>query len=95
MPDAPGRLESRRSYEYQKELVTSLLVLTMLTSAALADQVTVDYNHSANFGNYHTYSRENVKTANSIWDARVRQSIDRQLAAKGWTQSLPAGTSPW
>jgi hypothetical protein len=74
----------------RRAFVTSLVVVTMLTAAALADQVTVDYDHSANFGNYHTYSWQKVKTADSIWDARVKEAIDKELAAKGWTQ-VPSG----
>ncbi len=74
----------------ERRLVTSLVVIMMLTAAALASQVTVDYDHSANFGNYHTYSWEKLKTANSIWDARVKEAIDKELAAKGWTQ-VPSG----
>src|SRR5882762_333776 len=74
----------------ERKLVTSLVVIMMLTAAALANQVTVDYDHSANFGNYHTYSWEKVHTANSIWDDRVKDAIDKELAAKGWTQ-VPSG----
>jgi hypothetical protein len=74
----------------RRTFVTVLVVVTMLTAAALADQVTVDYDHSANFGNYHTYSWQKVKTANSIWDARVKDAVDKALAAKGWTQ-VPSG----
>jgi hypothetical protein len=31
-----------------------------------------------------------VETANSIWDAHVKDAIDKELAAKGWTQ-VPSG----
>ena len=37
-----------------------------------------------------TYSWSKVQTANSIWDDRVKNAIDKELAAKGWTQ-VPSG----
>ena len=37
-----------------------------------------------------TYSWSKIKTANSIWDDRVKEAIDKELAAKGWTQ-VPSG----
>jgi Domain of unknown function (DUF4136) len=73
-----------------QRLFTSLIAVIMLTAAAFAEHVTVDYDHSANFGNYHTYSWQKVQTANSIWDARVKDAVDKELAARGWTQ-VPSG----
>ena len=32
-----------------------------------------------------------MRTANLIWDARAKQPIDNQLAAKGWTQVTTGG----
>jgi hypothetical protein len=34
--------------------------------------------------------RGKVETANSIWDSRVKDAIEKNLAAKGWTE-LPSG----
>jgi Domain of unknown function (DUF4136) len=73
-----------------QRLLTPLLAVILLTTAAFAEDITVDYNHSANFGNYHTYSWQKVETANSIWDARVKDAVNKELAAKGWTQ-VPSG----
>jgi hypothetical protein len=52
--------------------------------------VTVDYDHAVNFNQVKTYSWSKVHTANSIWDDRVKDAIDKELAAKGWTQ-VPSG----
>ena len=73
-----------------KHLFTCLLVIATLTAAALAAKVSTDYDHSANFGGYKTYSWSKVETANSIWDARVKDAVDKELAAKGWSQ-VPSG----
>ena len=71
-----------------------LLAIPVLISAmaipAFADHVMVDYNHSTNFNKIKTYSWSTVRTANSIWDARVKEAIDKQLTAKGWVE-VPAG----
>lgn len=67
------------------------LVLIASTTAVFADRVSTDYNHAANFNQIKTYSWSKVHTANSIWDRRVKDAIDKQLAAKGWTQVASGG----
>jgi hypothetical protein len=71
-------------------LVRSSVVAILLAGAAFATRVTVDYDHHANFERYNTYSWGKVETANSIWDSRVKDAINRELTAKGWTQ-VPSG----
>lgn len=73
-----------------KHIFTYLLVIATLTTVALAVRVSTDYDHSANFSSYKTYSWTKVQTANSIWDARVKAAVDKELAAKGLTQ-VPSG----
>ena len=73
-----------------RTLLAMPLLIAALTISAFADQVTVDYNHSDNFSKIGTYSWSAVHTTNSIWDARVKEAINKQLAAKGWTE-LPTG----
>jgi hypothetical protein len=53
---------------------------------ALAQQVKTDSDHRANFSQYKTYSWQEIKPENSLWDARIKDAVDAQLAAKGWTQ---------
>ena len=74
---------------FRKMLVIPLF-LVALTTAVFADHVAVDYDHAANFNQVKTYSWSKVHTANSIWDDRVKDAIDKELAAKGWTQ-VPSG----
>ena len=66
------------------------LFVIALATAVFADHVAVDYDHSAKFNQVKTYSWSRVHTANSIWDDRVKEAIDKELAAKGWTQ-VPSG----
>src|SRR5712672_650515 len=63
----------------------TLFFLCML-GAALAQHVQTDFDHHANFSQYKTYSWQTIKDPNSLWDARIKNAVDAQLAAKGWTQ---------
>ena len=65
--------------------VCTVLFLVAL-GTALAQHVTTDFDHQANFSQYKTYSWQEIKPANSLWDARIKNAVDAQLAAKGWTQ---------
>jgi Domain of unknown function (DUF4136) len=60
--------------------------------AALAGDVRTDYDHTANFSQYHTYSWGQVKTTNPFYVARIQQAVNAQLQAKGW-QLVPSNGS--
>ncbi len=53
--------------------------------------VKTDYDHHADFGRYHTYSWIKVDAQDSLWADRIKQDIDGQLQAKGWTLSPSGG----
>jgi hypothetical protein len=78
------------SMKLNKHIFTWLFVIAALTTVAMAAKVSADYDHSAKFSAYKTYSWTKVETANSIWDARVKAAVDKELAARGWTQ-VPSG----
>jgi len=59
---------------------------------ALGDNVRTDYDHGANFAQYHTYSWGNVKTSDPFFVSRIKEAVDQQLAAKGW-QMVSSGAS--
>jgi hypothetical protein len=75
--------------KFHKMLAIPLFVIA-LTTAVFADHVAVDYDHAKHFNQVKTYSWSKVHTANSIWDDRVKEAINKELAAKGWTQ-VPSG----
>jgi hypothetical protein len=75
---------------FDRTTIYALFFLTLLGSA-LAQNVQTDFDHQANFSQYKTYSWQEIKPANSLWDARIKNAADAQLAAKGWTQVASGG----
>src|SRR5215475_4363978 len=69
------------------------LVLTFSAGAMQAQKISVDYDHSASFQGYKTYAWAKGTPLNQLWDARVIEAVDKQLAAKGF-QKVDAGASP-
>jgi hypothetical protein len=67
------------------------LFFMALLGSAFAHKVQTDFDHQANFSQYKTYSWQEIKPANSLWDARIKNAVDAQLAAKGWTQVASGG----
>jgi hypothetical protein len=65
-------------------LCTAVVLAALGT--ALGQQVKTDFDHQTTFSQYKTYSWQEVKSANSLWTARIKSAVDAQLAAKGWTQ---------
>lgn len=70
--------------------VCAMFFLAML-GVASAQKVQTDFDHQANFSQYKTYSWQEIKPANSLWDARIKSAVDAQLAAKGWIQVASGG----
>src|ERR1700758_1823931 len=75
--------------------ISRTAVCTVIFLAALgtafAQQVKTDFDHQANFSQYKTYSWQEIKPANSLWDARIKNAVDAQLTAKGWAQVASGG----
>lgn len=61
-----------------------LLLLLAGASIVLGVKLTTDYNHRIDFSQYKTYSWLKVK-ADPLWTDRIREAVDSQLAAKGWS----------
>jgi len=62
-----------------------------LSVVCLFAKVTTDYDHKANFGNYHTYSWIGVNVQEPLWKDRIESAVDSQLIAKGWQKVTSAG----
>jgi hypothetical protein len=75
-----------------RNLLASLSMIALLTAASFAQHVKTDYDRAANFGQYKTYSWEAVKTRNQLNIDRIKNAVDADLTAKGYTQ-LPSGGS--
>ena len=69
---------------------TLLVVALLLIAAAAWAKITTDYDHNVSFASFKTYSWGKLETANSIWDQRVKDAVNSQLSAKGWTE-VPSG----
>jgi hypothetical protein len=59
-------------------------ILFMLAAIAAAQDVKVDYDHHANFSQYHTYYWQKVKTTDPLWETRIKDAVNRDLQSKGW-----------
>jgi hypothetical protein len=75
---------------FNRTTIYALFFVTLLGSA-FAQNVETDFDHKANFSQYKTYSWEEIKPSNSLWDARIKSAVDAQLAAKGWSQVASGG----
>src|ERR1700726_1790112 len=69
----------------QRTILASVGIALLAASAAFAQQVKTDYDRSANFSQYKTYSWEKVQTQDQLWVDRIKQAVNTALAAKGLT----------
>lgn len=56
----------------------------------LVAKTSTDYDKSADFSRYKTYSWLQVQASNDLWKQRITHAIDTQLSAKGWNK-VPSG----
>lgn len=68
-----------------RHAVICAMCLLWAAGVALAQRVQTDFDHAVDFSQYKTYSWETVKAA-PLWDTRIRDAVDGQLAAKGWAR---------
>lgn len=57
-----------------------------LLGSALGQHVKTDFDHHADFSQYKTYSWQAIKGANSLWDSRIKNVVNAQLEARGWSE---------
>jgi hypothetical protein len=69
----------------QRTILASVISTLLFASASFAQQVKTDYDRSANFSQYKTYSWEKVQTQDQLWVDRIKQAVNAALAAKGLT----------
>ena len=70
-----------------KKISAVLGLVFLVASTARADKVTTDYDHTVNFSKYKTFMwiRE-PEPKDPFMKDRIIESINAQLAAKGWTR---------
>src|ERR1700684_3626225 len=69
----------------QKTIIASVGIALLFATATFAQQVKTDYDRSANFSHYKTYSWEKVQTQDSLWVDRIKEAVNAALTAKGLT----------
>ena len=70
----------------QRVVFALMGMMFLFAGKSSAQQVKTDYDRSADFGQYKTYSWEQVKTKPPLFVDRIKNSVNAALAAKGWTQ---------
>jgi hypothetical protein len=75
---------------FNSRLAATAALMLMFTGASFAQQVKTDYDRSANFAQYHTYSWQNISTRDPLMVDRIKSAVNAALAAKGWTE-VPSG----
>lgn len=70
------------------QVLVAAAILSGLTAAA--QQVSTDYDHKADFQQFHTFSVYKLQASNSLVEGRLRDALTRDLTAKG-LQMVPQG----
>jgi hypothetical protein len=85
-------LDKRRKHmNFVKRTALCTIFFVAMIGAALGQKVQTDFDHQTNFSHYKTYSWQKITPANSLWDARIKDAVDAQLATRGWTQVESGG----
>ena len=72
----------------QKRVLAGLAVLVLLPLVAAAQDVTYDFNKSANFAAFKTYAmKDGTPVGQQLIDDRIVAAIDSAMAAKGFTKA--------
>jgi len=65
-------------------LAIPVIGLLAIATGTVAQDVKTDYDHHANFSQYHTYYWAKIKTTDPLWENRIQEAVDHDLQAKGW-----------
>ena len=67
------------------------LLVFLAATLTFSQDVKTDYDHQADFTRYRTYHWERVQTSNPLWQQRVQDAVDKELASKGWQRTDSGG----
>jgi hypothetical protein len=76
--------------KFQSIIAATLGLILILAAISFAQDVKSDYDHSANFSQYKTFSWEKVQTKDPLLVDRIKDAVNSALSAKGWTL-VPSG----
>jgi len=69
----------------QRKIFAAVGIALVLATGSFAQQVKTDYDRSADFSQYKTYSWEKVQTQDPLWVGRIKEAVNSALTAKGLT----------
>ena len=69
----------------QRAVFALMGMMFLFAGKSSAQQVKADYDRNVNFGQYKSYSWEQVKTKDALDVDRIKSAVNADLAAKGWT----------
>ena len=72
------------------KIAVSIGLILVSPGVSFAQHVKTDYDHSANFGQYKTYSWQKVQTKDPLLVDRIKDAVNSALGGKGWTL-VPSG----
>src|SRR5579864_8165054 len=75
----------------QRTIFATAGLALLFATASFAQQVKTDYDRSANFSQYKTYSWEKVQTQDPLWVDRIKAAVNAALQEKGLTPVASGG----
>lgn len=75
----------------KKHLGVSVGLATVVGAVLALASVKTDYSHSADFGQYRTFSWLKVEAGNPLWTDRITRDVNSALSAKGWQEVSSGG----
>jgi Domain of unknown function (DUF4136) len=76
--------------KFQLRIAAAVGLALVLAAVSFAQDVKSDYDHSANFSQYKTFSWQKVQTKDPLLVDRIKDAVNSALSAKGWTL-VPSG----
>src|ERR1700712_296117 len=73
-----------------RKLTTTVTGALLFATVLFSQQVKTDYDRATDFNQYKTYSWEKVQTQDPLWVDRIKDAVNGDLTAKGWTM-VPSG----
>jgi hypothetical protein len=72
-------------------IISSIGIALLFSAISSAQQIKTDYDRTANFSQYKTYSWEKVQTPDPLWVDRIKTAVNAAMAQKGLTQVESGG----